>query len=51
MIRRLDELLDIFSVAYAYRRATISHPRNTTFNCYFIRGILLLSKSIIRYFG
>ncbi|MDZ8187239.1 MAG: dynamin-like GTPase family protein [Nostoc sp. ChiSLP02] len=30
MIRRLDELLDTFSVAYAYRRATISHPRNAT---------------------
>jgi replication fork clamp-binding protein CrfC len=30
MIRRLDELLDSFSVANAYRRATISHPRNAT---------------------
>ncbi len=30
MIRRLDELLDAFSVADAYRRATISHPRNAT---------------------
>ncbi|MEH2024634.1 dynamin-like GTPase family protein [Nostoc sp.] len=30
MIRRLDELLDNFSVAEAYRRATISHPRNAT---------------------
>lgn len=30
MIRRLDELLDSFSVADAYRRATISHPRNAT---------------------
>ncbi|WP_138497872.1 dynamin-like GTPase family protein [Nostoc sp. PA-18-2419] len=30
MIRRLDELLDSFSVSYAYRRATISHPRNAT---------------------
>jgi replication fork clamp-binding protein CrfC len=30
MIRRLDELLDNFSVAYAYRCATISHPRNAT---------------------
>ncbi|MEH2057611.1 MAG: dynamin-like GTPase family protein [Nostoc sp.] len=30
MIRRLDELLDTFSVADAYRRATISHPRNAT---------------------
>ncbi|WP_373527247.1 dynamin family protein [Nostoc sp.] len=30
MIRRLDELLDTFSVAEAYRRATISHPRNAT---------------------
>ncbi|MEH2353554.1 dynamin-like GTPase family protein [Nostoc sp.] len=30
MIRRLDELLDTFSVASAYRRATISHPRNAT---------------------
>jgi replication fork clamp-binding protein CrfC len=30
MIRRLDELLDTFSVADAYRRATLSHPRNAT---------------------
>ena len=30
MVRRLDELLDSFSVADAYRRATISHPRNAT---------------------
>ena len=30
MIRRLDELLDNFSVADAYRRATLSHPRNAT---------------------
>ncbi len=30
MIRRLDELLDTFSVADAYRRSTISHPRNAT---------------------
>lgn len=30
MIHRLDELLDSFSVADAYRRATISHPRNAT---------------------
>ncbi|XHR85536.1 MAG: dynamin family protein [Gloeotrichia echinulata GP01] len=30
MIRRLDELLDTFSVAEAYRRATLSHPRNAT---------------------
>jgi replication fork clamp-binding protein CrfC len=30
MIRRLDELLDTFSVADAYQRATISHPRNAT---------------------
>jgi replication fork clamp-binding protein CrfC len=30
MIRRLDELLDSFSVAAAYQRATISHPRNAT---------------------
>ncbi|MEA5625036.1 dynamin-like GTPase family protein [Nostoc sp. UHCC 0251] len=30
MIRRLDELLDNFSVASAYQRATISHPRNAT---------------------
>ncbi|MEA5570777.1 dynamin-like GTPase family protein [Calothrix sp. UHCC 0171] len=30
MIRRLDELLDTFSVAEAYRQATISHPRNAT---------------------
>lgn len=30
MIRRLNELLDTFSVADAYRRATLSHPRNAT---------------------
>lgn len=30
MIRRLDELLDTFSVAETYRQATISHPRNAT---------------------
>ncbi|TAE58036.1 MAG: dynamin family protein [Nostocales cyanobacterium] len=30
MIRRLDELLDTFSVADAYRRATLSHSRNAT---------------------
>ncbi|MBD2358069.1 dynamin-like GTPase family protein [Tolypothrix sp. FACHB-123] len=30
MIRRLDELLESFSVADAYRRATLSHPRNAT---------------------
>ncbi|MBV8884320.1 MAG: dynamin-like GTPase family protein [Chroococcidiopsidaceae cyanobacterium CP_BM_RX_35] len=30
MIRRLDELLDTFSVAAAYRRSTLSHPRNAT---------------------
>ncbi|KOP23538.1 dynamin family protein [Hapalosiphon sp. MRB220] len=30
MIRRLDELLHTFSVANAYRRATLSHPRNAT---------------------
>ncbi|BCL39049.1 dynamin-like GTPase family protein [Nostoc sp. MS1] len=30
MIRRLDELLDTFSVADAYRHATLSHPRNAT---------------------
>ncbi|MEA5554298.1 dynamin family protein [Anabaena cylindrica UHCC 0172] len=30
MIRRLDELLDTFSVAEVYRRATLSHPRNAT---------------------
>jgi replication fork clamp-binding protein CrfC len=30
MIRRLDELLDTFSVADAYKRATSSHPRNST---------------------
>jgi replication fork clamp-binding protein CrfC len=30
MIRRLDELLDNFSVADAYRRATESHRRNAT---------------------
>jgi replication fork clamp-binding protein CrfC len=30
MIRRLDELLDTFSVEAAYSRATMSHPRNAT---------------------
>nr|WP_210404192.1 dynamin-like GTPase family protein [Chroococcidiopsis sp. TS-821] len=30
MIRRLDELLDTFSVSDAYSRATLSHPRNAT---------------------
>lgn len=30
MFRRLDELLDTFSVAEAYRRAILSHPRNAT---------------------
>jgi replication fork clamp-binding protein CrfC len=30
LIRRLDELLDTFSVADAYSRATMSHPRNAT---------------------
>ncbi|MBR8836584.1 MAG: dynamin-like GTPase family protein [Stigonema ocellatum SAG 48.90 = DSM 106950] len=30
MIRRLDELLDTFSVADVYRCATLSHPRNAT---------------------
>ena len=30
MIHRLDELLDTFSVADAYSRATRSHPRNAT---------------------
>lgn len=30
MIHRLDELLDTFSVAAAYRSATLSHPRNAT---------------------
>lgn len=30
MIRRLDELLDSFSVEDAYSRATMSHPRNAT---------------------
>ncbi len=30
MTRRLDELLNSFSVADAYRRATLSHPRNAT---------------------
>jgi replication fork clamp-binding protein CrfC len=30
MIRRLDELLDTFSVGDAYKRATLSHPRNAT---------------------
>ncbi len=30
MVHRLDELLDTFSVADTYRRATRSHPRNST---------------------
>ena len=30
MIRRLDELLDTFSVEAAYSRATVNHPRNAT---------------------
>lgn len=30
MIRRLDELLDTFSVRAAYERATLSHKRNAT---------------------
>ncbi len=30
MTHRLDELLNTFSVADAYRRATLSHPRNAT---------------------
>ena len=30
MIRRLDELLNTFSVADAYKRSTLSHPRNST---------------------
>ncbi|MDB9539555.1 dynamin-like GTPase family protein [Anabaenopsis tanganyikae CS-531] len=30
MIRRLDELLNTFSVADAYQRSTLSHPRNST---------------------
>ncbi|HEY9690826.1 MAG TPA: dynamin family protein [Oculatellaceae cyanobacterium] len=30
MIRRLDELLDTFSVEAAYSRATMNHPRNAT---------------------
>lgn len=30
MIRRLDELLDTFSVDDAYQRSTRSHPRNST---------------------
>jgi ElaB/YqjD/DUF883 family membrane-anchored ribosome-binding protein len=30
MIHRLDELLDTFSVAQTYKRATLSHPRNAT---------------------
>ncbi len=30
MVRRMDELLDTFSVAAAYSRATLSHPRNAT---------------------
>jgi replication fork clamp-binding protein CrfC len=30
MVSRLDELLNTFSVANAYSRATLSHPRNAT---------------------
>jgi hypothetical protein len=30
MVSRLDELLQTFSVENAYRRATLSHPRNAT---------------------
>ncbi|MCF3573444.1 dynamin-like GTPase family protein [Planktothrix agardhii 1806] len=30
MVRRLDELLDCFSVKEAYSRATFNHPRNAT---------------------
>ncbi|MDJ0798158.1 MAG: dynamin-like GTPase family protein [Calothrix sp. MO_167.B12] len=30
MIHRLDELLDTFSIAEAYRSATLNHPRNAT---------------------
>ncbi|MEO1430457.1 MAG: dynamin-like GTPase family protein [Cyanobacteria bacterium J06633_8] len=30
MIHRLDELLDTFSVADTYKRATLNHPRNAT---------------------
>ncbi|NJN08693.1 MAG: dynamin-like GTPase family protein [Richelia sp. RM1_1_1] len=30
MIHRLDELLETFSVADTYKRATLSHPRNAT---------------------
>ncbi|BAY83205.1 hypothetical protein NIES267_26920 [Calothrix parasitica NIES-267] len=30
MIHRLDELLDTFSVAETYKRATLNHPRNAT---------------------
>lgn len=30
MVSRLDELLNTFSVAEAYSRATLSHPRNAT---------------------
>ncbi|SKB14248.1 conserved hypothetical protein [Planktothrix sp. PCC 11201] len=30
MVRRLDELLDSFSVEEAYSRATFNHPRNAT---------------------
>ncbi len=30
MVRRLDELLDTFSVRSAYEQATLSHPRNAT---------------------
>ena len=30
MLRRLEELLNTFSVRAAYERATLSHPRNST---------------------
>ncbi len=30
MVNRLDELLHTFSVANAYKRATLAHPRNAT---------------------
>ena len=54
MIRRLDELLDTFSVrVMLIERATLSHPPQCycAFNCYFSRGALLFGESVGRYFG
>jgi len=46
MIRRLDELLDTFSVRAAYERATLSHRQcYCSFNRCFGRGALLLGES------